>query len=60
MSRREPVALLPVPAARLLGFVLLGALGVAQWARMVGGLGLGRALVWVALGAAVAAAIWAC
>jgi len=60
MTRRAPDALLPAPAARLIGFALLGALGVAQWARMIDGLGLGRALVWVALGAAVAGAIWAC
>ncbi|HEX8104833.1 MAG TPA: hypothetical protein VF533_19595, partial [Solirubrobacteraceae bacterium] len=60
MSRREPAALLPVPAARLIGFVLLAALGAAEWARMVAGLPLSRPLLWVALGAATGAAIWAC
>lgn len=60
MSRRAPAALVPAAAARLVGYALLASLGVAQWARMIGGLGLGRALSWVAAGAAVAVAVWAC
>ncbi|MDP9385683.1 MAG: hypothetical protein M3P50_10725, partial [Actinomycetota bacterium] len=60
MSRRAPAAIMPAPTARLLGYGLLASLGVTQWARMIGGLGLGRALVWVLAGAAVAVAVWAC
>jgi hypothetical protein len=59
-GRREPSALLPAPAARLIGFALLGALAVAQWGRMIEGLGLVLPLLWVAVGAAAGAGVWAC
>ncbi len=45
---RGPDALLPVWAARLLGFAALASLGALQWQRMVFGLSSGRALLWVA------------
>ena len=59
-GRREPSALLPAPAARLIGFALLAALAVAQWGRMIEGLGLALPGLWTAVGAAAGAAVWAC
>jgi protein-glutamine gamma-glutamyltransferase len=57
---REPDALLPVWAARLLGFAALASLGALQWQRMVDGLSSGRALLWVAAATAAAAGVLAC
>jgi transglutaminase-like putative cysteine protease len=54
---RRPAVLLPVPAARLAGFALLGSLGVLQWARMVEELSALRALSWVAVAIAGALAV---
>jgi transglutaminase-like putative cysteine protease len=45
----------PQSAARLIGFVALGAIGALEWQRLVGGLASGRALLWVV--AALAAAL---
>jgi protein-glutamine gamma-glutamyltransferase len=56
---RGPDALLPVWAARLVGFAALASLGALQWQRMVQGLSSGRALLWVAA-AVAAAAVLAC
>jgi transglutaminase-like putative cysteine protease len=57
---RGPAALLPVWAARLLGFAALASLGGLQWQRMVEGLSSGRALLWVAAATTAAAAVLAC
>ena len=57
---RGPDALLPVWAARLLGFAALASLGALQWQRMIAGLGSGRALLWVAAATTAAAAVLAC
>jgi protein-glutamine gamma-glutamyltransferase len=57
---RGPDALLPVWAARLLGFAALASLGALQWQRMVQGLSSGRALLWVAAAVAAVAAVLAC
>jgi transglutaminase-like putative cysteine protease len=57
---RGPDALLPVWAARLLGFAALASLGALQWQRMVEGLSSGRALLWVAAAVGAAAAVLAC
>jgi protein-glutamine gamma-glutamyltransferase len=57
---RGPDALLPVWAARLLGFAALASLGALQWQRMVAGLGSGRALLWVAAATGAGAAVLAC
>jgi transglutaminase-like putative cysteine protease len=51
---------LPAHGARLIGFVLLATLGVAEWSRMIGGLGFARALVWVAVATAAGIGIWLC
>jgi transglutaminase-like putative cysteine protease len=59
-SERGPAALLPVWAARLVGFAALACLGVAQWQRMVAGLSIARPLLWVALAVGIAAAVVAC
>jgi protein-glutamine gamma-glutamyltransferase len=59
-SDRGPDALLPVWAARLLGFAALASLGALEWQRMVEGLSSGRALLWVAAATAAAAAVLAC
>jgi transglutaminase-like putative cysteine protease len=59
-DERGPAALLPAPVARLVGFVALGCLGVAQWQRMLSGVGIVRPLLWVLLAAAAGAAITAC
>ena len=40
-------ALLPQPAARLLGLVALASIGALEWQRLVGGLSSGHALLWV-------------
>ena len=52
---RRPAALLPAPVARLGGFAALALLGALQWQRMVAGLPVGRAVLWVL--AAVAAGV---
>ena len=57
---RGPDALLPVWAARLLGFAALASLGALQWQRMVEGLSSGRALLWVAAAVGAGAAVLAC
>ena len=57
---RAPDALLPVWAARLLGFAALASLGALQWQRMVEGLSSGRALLWVAAAVGAGAAVLAC
>ncbi len=57
---RGPDALLPVWAARLVGFAALGSLGALQWQRMVEGLSSGRALLWVAAATLAAALIMGC
>ncbi len=59
-SERGPDALLPVWAARLLGFTALASLGALEWQRMVAGLGSGRALLWVAAAVGAGAAVLAC
>jgi transglutaminase-like putative cysteine protease len=59
-EERGPAALLPAPVARLVGFVALGCLGVAQWQRMLADVGLLRPVVWVLLAAATGAALVAC
>ena len=57
---RGPEALLPVWAARLLGFAALASLGALQWQRLVEGLSSGRALLWVVAATGAGAAILAC
>jgi len=57
---RGPDALLPVWAARLLGFAALASLAALQWQRLVEGLGSGRALLWVAAATGAGAAVLAC
>ena len=49
VARARPVsrALLPQWAARLIGFAALGVIGALEWQRLVGGVGGGRALLWV-------------
>jgi transglutaminase-like putative cysteine protease len=59
-SERSPDALLPLWAARLLGFVALGSLAALEWQRLVEGLSSGRALAWVAAAAAAGALVLAC
>ena len=59
-SERGPDALLPLWAARLLGFAALASLGALEWQRMVAGLSSGRALMWVAAATAAAALVMAC
>jgi transglutaminase-like putative cysteine protease len=57
---RGPDALLPVWAARLLGFAALGSLAALEWQRLVEGLSAGRALLWVAVAVGAGAAVLAC
>ena len=57
---RGPDALLPLWAARLLGFVALGSLGALEWQRLVEGLSSGRALAWVMVATAAGALVIAC
>jgi transglutaminase-like putative cysteine protease len=59
-SERGPNALLPVWAARLLGFAALASLGALQWQRLLEGLSSGRALLWVAAAVGAGAAVMAC
>jgi transglutaminase-like putative cysteine protease len=59
-SERGPDALLPLWAARLLGFAALASLGALEWQRMVAGLSSGRALLWVAAATAAGALVIAC
>jgi protein-glutamine gamma-glutamyltransferase len=57
---RRPPALLPPSAARLGGFAALALLGALQWQRMIHGLSAGRAILWVLVAVAAAAAVlWA-
>jgi protein-glutamine gamma-glutamyltransferase len=56
-SHRRPPALLPPSIARLGGFAALALLGALQWQRMVEGLSSGRALLWVLVAVAAAAAV---
>jgi transglutaminase-like putative cysteine protease len=46
--------------ARLVGLAALAALGALQWQRLVGGLSSGRALLWVLVAVAAAAAVLGC
>ncbi|MGH2969430.1 MAG: hypothetical protein ACRDK0_10255, partial [Solirubrobacteraceae bacterium] len=48
LEEREPAALLPAWAARLVGFAALACLGVSQWQRMVAEISTARPLLWVA------------
>jgi transglutaminase-like putative cysteine protease len=57
---RPPTALMPVWAARLVGFTSLAALAALEWQRMIGGLSSGRALLWVAVAVGGATAVVAC
>ncbi len=57
---KAPSALVPVWAARLVGFAALASLGALEWQRMVQGLGSGRALLWVAVATAAGAGVLAC
>ena len=57
---KAPSALVPVWAARLVGFAALASLGALQWQRMVEGLGSGRALLWVLVATAAGAGVLAC
>jgi len=59
-SERGPDALLPLWAARLLGFAALASLGALEWQRMIAGLSSGRALLWVACATAAGALVIAC
>ena len=59
-EERGPAALLPLWAARLVGFAALGALGALEWQRLIGGLSSGRALLWVLGALAAGAAVVAC
>jgi len=54
---RSPPALLPPAIARLGGFAALALLGALQWQRMVADLSAGRALLWVLVAVAAAAAL---
>src|SRR5215211_378778 len=56
-SHRRPPALLPPSIARLGGFAALSLLGALQWQRMIEGLSSGRALAWVLVAVAAAAAV---
>jgi transglutaminase-like putative cysteine protease len=56
-AHRRPPALLPPSIARLGGFAALTLLGALQWQRMVEGLSSGRALLWVLVAVAAAAAV---
>jgi transglutaminase-like putative cysteine protease len=57
---RRPPALLPPSIARLGGFAALALLGALQWQRMVADLPATRALLWVLVAVAAAAAVlWA-
>jgi transglutaminase-like putative cysteine protease len=60
VQEKGPDALVPVWAARLVGFAALASLGALQWQRMVAGLSSGRALLWAAAAVAAAAAVVAC
>jgi protein-glutamine gamma-glutamyltransferase len=57
---KAPSALVPVWAARLVGFAALASLGALEWQRMVEGLSSGRALLWVAVATAAGAGVLAC
>jgi transglutaminase-like putative cysteine protease len=60
VQEKGPSALVPVWAARLVGFAALASLGALQWQRMVEGLSTGRALLWVGAATAAGAAVFAC
>ncbi len=60
VQEKGPNALVPVWAARLVGFAALASLGALQWQRMVAGLSTGRALLWVAVAVAAGAGVIAC
>jgi len=60
VQEKGPNALVPVWAARLVGFAALASLGALQWQRMVAGLSSGRALLWVAVAVAAGGALIAC
>jgi len=57
VSERAPDALVPLWAARLVGFAALAALGALQWQRMVADLSSGHAFLWVLVAVAAAAAV---
>ena len=56
-AHRGPDALLPVWAARLVGFAALGSLAALEWQRLVAGLSTGRALLWVLAATLAGAAV---
>ena len=60
VQEKGPNALVPVWAARLVGFAALASLGALQWQRMIAGLSSGRALLWVAVAVAAGGALIAC
>jgi transglutaminase-like putative cysteine protease len=55
LKRPRTRALLPQSVARLVGLAALAAVGALEWQRLIGALGSGRALLWVAV--AIAAAV---
>jgi transglutaminase superfamily protein len=57
---KTPAALLPVWAARLVGFAALASLGALEWQRMVAGMSSGRALLWAAVATGAGAGVLAC
>ncbi|MGH2947477.1 MAG: hypothetical protein ACRDPC_14690, partial [Solirubrobacteraceae bacterium] len=57
---RGPESLLPMWAARLLGFAALASLAALEWQRLVEGLSSGRAILWVAVATGAGAAVLAC
>jgi protein-glutamine gamma-glutamyltransferase len=59
-SERGPDPLLPLSAARLLGFAALASLGALEWQRMVAGLSSGGALAWVGAATGAGALVLAC
>jgi len=60
VQEKGPNALVPVWAARLVGFAALASLGALQWQRMIAGFSSGRALLWVAVAVAAGGALIAC
>jgi transglutaminase-like putative cysteine protease len=60
VQEKGPIALVPVWAARLVGFAALASLAALQWQRMVAGESSARALLWVAVATAAGAAVFAC
>jgi transglutaminase-like putative cysteine protease len=59
VKRPRTRALLPQSVARLVGLTALAAVGALEWQRLVAGLSSGRALLWVVVAVAAAAAVLA-